>query len=397
MIVQNAKKTRVIVVGGGIIGAFTAFYLSRQNARITIIDSFPRAFQGSTAAGFGSLTPYSDPYFRGSIGLFAASGVDLYKNDVVPFFSKSSLGGVFLSQSSLLQLFEDEHALKNELQKYPFLGDDPDSPSTARSEGLKFLSKAEALKLEPNLTDKFHSAIEFEEPWIDIEALLECLDAFLSANDECRRIFGKSVKRLEEKSDSVHVILSDGTVEEADWVVLATGMARLPILGIPTPHISLIRGDGAIALTPNRQPLVSRHVFMGKAFIAPRRDGRHLLGASYERVGNVSQSEPATNRETANLGSLAAILGSTQKLLPGLMESEVTRLWHGFRPATPKETPYIGPVPGHRHVLAALGFIGLGLTMAPAVGDALTRTIIGETNGIPDELSQPQPDLWGAT
>ena len=139
-----------VVIGGGIIGAFTAFYLSRAGHKVTLVEAQEQLFLGSTGAAFGSLTPYSDPFFRGAIGRFAATSVSRYKNEIVPLLSKQNLPEIHISEGSLLQLFENEY----EAQKYTS-GAEAITAQDHVANAFNLLSRFEALALEPNITPKF--------------------------------------------------------------------------------------------------------------------------------------------------------------------------------------------------------------------------------------------------
>lgn len=384
--------SKIAIIGGGIIGACAAIYLSRRQHNVTIIDAHQQLFSGSTAAAFGSLTPYSDPFFGPAIRRFAAGSVSNYTEDLLPRLAHDTGIKVPISEGSLIQLFEDEHEAKSYISK---------AEMAAASEhgtcAFRPLSKSATLRLEPNLTQNFHSAIEYQEPWLDLDSLLASLSAFLKKDPAVTQLLGYQVTSIKDSACDVVVELSTSAKHAFDTVVLATGASTSRILGIPTANLSLIRGDGAVAITQNNRPLLQRHVYMGKGFVTPRQDGKHLLGATYEHVVLPPADLPANARQSANLRSLSSILNATQRLVPALANCDVVSLWHGWRSATPSGVPYVGKVPQCERVYATLGFIGLGVTMAPAAGSALAKMIDGDIDAVPDELRRPQPDLWGVT
>jgi len=52
-------------------------------------------------------------------------------------------------------------------------------------------------------------------------------------------------------------------------------------------------------------------------------------------------------------------------------------VWVGMRPLTPDGLPIIGPLPGVPRVIAATGHAMLGVTLAPATGEAVADLITG--------------------
>lgn len=385
---MTADRLRCAVVGAGIIGAFCSYFLLRRGHNVTLFDRYPAPFQGTTAAGFGSLTPYSDPFFKGEVSRFAQASISLYRHDVVP--DLAPYGRVDLSSDSLLHLIDGAQDLTACVSKLKERG---------HVEGRDFrtLTAREAISLEPNLCPEFESAIEYMEPWIDTSQLLPALLARVRAAPAFKEALGQSVVRISETSAGVSVHSTSGPAESFDHVVIASGASTSEITGIPTPQLQLIRGDAALALAMERRPLLERHIYMGDAFITPRLNGEHLLGASYDPAPeNFCDCEPASNRASANVRHLVQILQNCTRILPALLECEINQVWHGWRPSTPSKIPFVGLVPGCEKIWGALGFIGLGVTLAPAVGLAVAKALEGEVGALPNALSSPQPELWRA-
>jgi D-amino-acid dehydrogenase len=59
--------------------------------------------------------------------------------------------------------------------------------------------------------------------------------------------------------------------------------------------------------------------------------------------------------------------------------------WSGLRPATPDSLPFIGPIDGASGLIVATGHGMLGVTLAPATGDAVAELVI--SGSIPNELT----------
>lgn len=377
---------RCAVVGAGVVGVFCTYFLLRRGHHVTLFDQYPAPFQGTTAAGFGSLTPFSDPFFEGEVSRFAQTSVALYRNHIVP--DLAPFGRVDMSADSLLHLVRSRTELEDYIQKLEGRG---------HRSGVDFrtLTTDEAVSLEPGLCPEFDGAIEYTEPWIDTNQLLTTLLSSVRASSAFIGAFNRRVSLIHEGADVVIVEDQLGAQLEFDKVIVASGASTAAIGGIPTPMLRLIRGDAALAVSPTGQPLVSRHVYMDDAFITPRLNGEHLLGASYEIAPNDQDDVlPASRRATAKASHLVTILQGCMSLVPALQDCEIGRVWHGWRPSTPSGIPYVGLMPGCGHIWSALGFIGLGVTLAPAVGQALAKAIENDTATLPTVLTAQQPDLW---
>ena len=70
-----------------------------------------------------------------------------------------------------------------------------------------------------------------------------------------------------------------------------------------------------------------------------------------------------------------------------------TTVWPGMRPMTPDGLPAIGLLPGYGNLAVASGHAMLGVTLAPATGEAIAELL---TSGqAPDVLSPFDPARFG--
>ena len=88
---------------------------------------------------------------------------------------------------------------------------------------------------------------------------------------------------------------------------------------------------------------------------------------------------------------VAAIARSAAWAIRGWPERTATsgpgvRVWHGPRPMTPDGLPVIGLAPGYRNLIVASGHAMLGMTLAPATGEAVAELI---TTGYTPHLIAP--------
>jgi D-amino-acid dehydrogenase len=73
---------------------------------------------------------------------------------------------------------------------------------------------------------------------------------------------------------------------------------------------------------------------------------------------------------------LAAIAGAAQRAMPGWKMPERPRDWAGMRSLTPDGLPLIGPLPGLAGIHLATGHATLGITLAPATGELLSKLLL---------------------
>jgi len=101
--------------------------------------------------------------------------------------------------------------------------------------------------------------------------------------------------------------------------------------------------------------------------------------------------------EISNLSSkinktrVAGILESVPKYYPKIQTStpEDQSIWHGFRPCTPDGLPYIGPSKKFKNLTLATGHGMMGLSLGPATGKLITEIILEQTASIKTKLFAP--------
>lgn len=371
---------KVLVAGAGIIGNFVAASLIDRGLDVEMVDEQPRPFLGSSYAAFGSLTPFSDPFFRGDARRFAARSVEMYRQSWIPSLNRIRDVSVGLRDEGLIQLCStaEEFSLREahieELTSSGYLA--------------RVLSRQEVLKLEPALTGKYECGIWLDEPWLDKDALYRSLITFLTASSKFRALFNTRLRSVElDDSNVVSAIFESGERTSYDFIVLATGVnTSRDLCDLP---LSWIRGDCVLVTTPDDIPLLSRHVYMHEGFITPRQTGQMLLGATYVAEGRGGpEAHSREHRDQITVPQLLALLQNNLAILPGLDDCDVIRTWRGWRPTLPDNMPILGPSPLSSRLIVANGFIGLGLTMAPGVGDAIARYILdGDRSGFPIAFS----------
>ena len=165
----------------------------------------------------------------------------------------------------------------------------------------------------------------------------------------------------------------DGTTErvEARAVVVAAGVGTRNIDGLEAiPAVRPVKGQ-MIELKAAR-PFALDHVVRGPdAYLAPKSDGRLLVGATSEERG-------FDTRVTA--GGLFELLEGARDVVPGVDELEVTGTWAGLRPAARDNAPLLGEsgLPG---VVMATGHYRHGVLLTPATADEIARLVLdGETS-----------------
>ncbi|HEY2522972.1 MAG TPA: glycine oxidase ThiO [Streptosporangiaceae bacterium] len=353
----------VFIAGAGVIGLSIAWRAAQRGFDVTVADPDPG--QGASHAAAGMLTPVSEAAYteKELFGLGAAS-LERYPAFAAELTEATGLPTGFRLTGTLQVGYDhDDLAVIDELR---MLQDSLGVPGQR-------LTGRECRRLEPMLDPSVRGGLLAEaDGSVDPRQLTRAL---LAAVDRAGvQVIRQPVTRIDGRTAR----LADGTVAEANWVVLAAGWNSGQIDGLPpgaVPPIRPVKGQILRLRAPggflNR---VVRGVVRGSSvYLVPRDDGELVVGATQEELGD-------DTRVTA--GGLWELLRDARTLIPGLTELEFTEAVARLRPGTPDNGPVLGPVPGPSSgpgpaggtadgLVLATGHFRNGVLLTPVTADAI--------------------------
>lgn len=351
---------RVAIIGGGIIGCLTAWFLKRRGAEPLILE---RARLGREAswAGAGILFPIFPWLYPDAFSRLIAASLAMYPGLARDLKKASSINIQWLQSGLLIPVFAD---------------DGVDHRPAALDWSHRFgwevqeLSAAAARRIEPALAADVTAALLWPQvAQVRNPRLLKAVRcALLQAGVVMRE--GVDIAALEERRGRITGLrLHDGELIEADHVLLAAGswsgqLAQRFGFALPVAPVK-----GQIVLLKAETGRLHHIVKHDDAYFVPRRDGRILVGASMENVGF---------RRGNTVTAVHDLLHASLRLLPGLAEIEIERQWMGFRPGSPDGMPFLGPVPGRPGLWVAAGHYRNGVALAPVTAEVMTRWLLDE-------------------
>ncbi|TXN05786.1 glycine oxidase ThiO [Methylobacterium sp. WL103] len=175
------------------------------------------------------------------------------------------------------------------------------------------------------------------------------------------------VVALERTSGRVTGIRTANGVLQADTVILAAG-AWSGEGGLLPQNLALpvrpLKGQSLALKTTARTGTLSHMVWTEQVHMAPKGDGRIVVGATVEDCGF---------RPGVTAGGLYALLEGARRVLPGIEEMEVEAVWSGFRPTSDDDAPILGEIaPG---LVVATGHHRNGYLLAPVTADAIAALV----------------------
>lgn len=365
----------VIIVGGGVIGCATAYYLARAGADVTLLERGSVSSEASGAAA-GILSSLSDhgeqPSFfhgltRDSLNLF---------NELLPVLAETGID-VRHRTVGLLEpgVTRDEvEELKARFEKL-----DPASPAS-------WLDGAEARAVEPGLSPKTLGAISTPGTrYLDpLRLTLAFAEAALRAGANIHE--HEPVKRFLKRGDRLRGVQTAAATYEADDILITGGpwTAKLASQLEANVPVRPVRGQ---MLSLDGPPEALNHIVLGmRAFALPREDGQTYVGATVEDAGFRKHTT------TAGLRDLRA---GAVSIIPALAEARQRKAWAGLRPATSDALPVLGRLPGWRNAWVSAGHYRTGILLSPISGKLVAQAIASNSeDGLPAQLT---PGRFGQT
>ncbi|MET8468602.1 FAD-binding oxidoreductase [Streptomyces sp. NPDC006422] len=352
---MTALDGRVVVVGGGIIGASIAHHLSARGHRdITIVER-GLVGEGATARATGGIRRQFSS--RVNIELAQRS---------LPFWL------TFAERTG--------HPLTFRQHGYLFLLTDPATRDTfERNAALQRSLGVPVESLDPDAVADVFPGIRTDDlvgatytPTDGSASPADAVAGFLrAARAHGVRILQRTpVVAIDRDGDgAVSGVRTPDGVIEADRVVIAAGpqsraVGRLCGVDIPVrPHSRQAFATGPLPGVHGGLPLA---VDMATgAYVHPEAaGGTAVIGGNDREV----PSSDTARVDWERVGSLAAAVSHRFPALAGL---EVTRGWAGLREMTPDDHAVVGPVEEVPGLWVAAGFSGHGFMQAPAVGEAV--------------------------
>ena len=345
---------KVAIVGAGIVGATTAYYLSKEaDVEVTVYD---HGLGQATKAAAGIISPWFSKRRNKAWYKMARLGADFYI-DLLNDLQESGQEVDFYQRSGVFLLKKDESKLE-ELYKLALQRKD-ESPLIGE---LAILDQATASNLFPGL---------------------EGFERLLYASGGARVDGQLLVSRLLEASqvkvikDRVTIIpVSSGYQignQIFDQVVLATGAwlgKVLESLGYEVdvrPQKGQLR-DYQVDLDMASYPVVMPE---GEWDLIPFPGGKLSLGATHENDMGFDL--------TVDENLLNQMEGAALPCYPALKDADIYGERVGIRAYTSDFSPFFGQVPNLSGVFVASGLGSSGLTTGPIIGYHLAQMLQGES------------------
>lgn len=358
----------VLILGGGVIGLTTAWFLTEAGVHVTLIDKGDFGQQASWA-GAGIISPGNLEHASTAIDQMRARSAALF-----PVLSRR-----LHEQTGI----DNGYAVCGGLEF--ITSADEDTSDEWRSEGIAFqeLTADELRRRYPYLAPGLNRAYFLPDmAQVRNPRHLRALQAVCAARGVSMRPHCPA-RGLVRKDTRIEAIETDQGRLTADRYLIASGAwtdSLLDPLGL-RPGIYPVRGQIALLNTGTAESLPL--LLHGKRYLVPRGDGRVLAGATEEDAGFEAHTTAA---------AIAGLLDFAATLMTKLAQAAVERCWAGLRPGSPDGKPFLGAVPGFENLFIAAGHFRAGIQLSPATALVMKETLLGEKPTIPlDDFRLDRP------
>jgi len=343
----------ILIIGGGVIGTATAYYLARAGMSVLLIERDSLA-AGASGVAAGMLAPqveapFDDPFFNLTL-LGRAEHPPL----AAALFEEVGLD-VEYRPTGILRIALDE-ADRAELQRRLRW-------QSARGLRAEWLEPDRLGEREPLLAGAAGRLLAGglwlpDEGQVRGTRLVQAL-AVASVKRGARLRQGEWAVSFETRGDRVVGVRTPRGLLKAATFVLAAGIWSRDLAGsLPLSlPVGPVKGQVLMLRALHGAP---RHIiWTGECYLVPKADGQVILGAT-EEDGNYD-ARPTL----AGVGSLAE---AALEHLPWAGSFTVEGMWAGLRPAAPDRYPIIGQAPGFANLIIATAHFRNGILLGPLTG-----------------------------
>jgi glycine oxidase len=248
-------------------------------------------------------------------------------------------------------------------------------------DGARFLGARELRELEPALAARLCGAallprdVHVVSPWLVHALATRALRRGATIREHTR------VRALLRAQGRVIGARTDEGELRARAVVLAAGPWSSELSPAPLP-VRPVKGQLAY-LRPARA-LLHRPVFGRGVYLAPKADGRLVVGATEEDAGFDATPRDDTSRD---------LVARAARLVPELESEPVAGAWAGLRPATPDRLPVIGTRGDLPGVIFATGHFRNGVLLSLVTARVVASLVAGVRP--PVDIAAFSPERFG--
>ncbi len=397
---------KVTIIGGGIMGLSSAYYLQESGHEVTVIDRadmkdncsygnagyvcpshfVPLATPGIVKQGLKWMWNSQSPFYvqpRLSLSLldwgmkFMRTATPAHvERSAVPLRDIAIFSKKMYESWAQLPQFSFAYESKGLLEIF--------QTQSGADHALHLVEKAHQLGLtDTQLLD--YKTLQQMEPHTKINALgavfFQC-DSHLYPNKLMRQLIAdleskgvrlqvnEEVSSFENANGKITKVITDKHAYETDAVVIASGSWSRELAAKMNVKIPLVPGRG-YSVTLEDSPYRINHpavLVEGRVALTPMDGNKIRFGGTMEITS--IKTPPRLNRVTGILKAVERFYPEFTVPMPS-----VDKIWYGYRPCSADGLPYIGRTHQWKNVVMATGHAMLGLSLGAGTGKLVSEIV----------------------
>ncbi len=348
----------VIIVGGGIIGCATAYYLAKKGVSVIVLEGSDHIGNGGSSRNGGGVRQSGRDPRELPLAMYGIQ-------NLWPNLSEELEVDCEYHQDGNLRLGKTE----KHMEILTGLAD------RAKAVGLdvRMIDGDEVRRINPYLSDEVIGA-----SWCPTDGHANPLTTTLGYYKTARKlgvhfISGEKVIALKKVKGVIKKVITPNNTYEADTVIVAAGLNSREVLatvGIDIPMQPVMLE----ALVTEAQP----HMFdqmLGTAeadfYGHQTKHGSFVFGGTLGLEGFTKDNGMQSTNSLAASSTCRGII----KYFPMLSKAKIVRTWAGWMDLCADKVPVISKIDEVPGLIAACGFSGHGFGIAPAVGYNLSMLV----------------------
>jgi glycine/D-amino acid oxidase-like deaminating enzyme len=338
--IQSGARNRIVIAGGGILGANIAYQLAKRGASVTLLEKAKPA-TGATANSFAWINANKQPQTYFNLSLL---GIEAWRELHAELGSELPVrwgGSVAWTNTAERAAMHSETMRRFQAWGYP----------------VHLIDEKQLRALEPNVvpgavSSATHAEIEGSaDPVGATEAIMA-----RAARAGAKIVFPAEVTGLDVVNGRLRAVKTTSGDVDADVLVVACGVDTPRVAALAGLTVQLTRSPGILFHTPPQPPLVDRILLSPIGNIKQKPDGRIVTGLDF---GPAPPEDATRERGEAFLKKMSAVL-------PHLSKAAVEKVTLGFRPLPKDSHPIVGFPDGRRDIYITV--MHSGITLGPLIG-----------------------------
>ncbi len=334
--------SRVVVIGGGVIGCAVAERLSFEGHQVTLFERDQLGGRASGAAA-GELSPQST---TSAAEESAKQSLQLFPELIARIEKDSAMNVEYRVQAGLQPAFDQEEAAK------------------LRAAGGRWLDAHACRQAEPSLSTDVLGAVLLEHAHLTPPRFVRAL-ARAAAARGAAILEGTPVMGFERMGDEIKGVITPAGSHDADWAVIAAGPWSREVASTAGADVDVRPQRGQLAALDPGAVVLRHSIFWASGYLVPKADGTIIAGGTEEESG-------FDDRPT--VAGIASLLSLACRLVPDLGAANLQRVWAGLRPVTGDGRPIVEAV-GARNLIVATGHHRKGILLAPLAAKQVAAII----------------------